>query len=585
VGKPLPAHSAGNAGNDALDQRVLREHVASVYYIYNATLISRVVFILVLGGFLYLQLRDPAVIAFVGLHLALYGYLALAPRWTPAAPAADSPQWVRRITVAVTLMGLADAMAPWLFVPAGNIAVTAVLMVVMLGNCARAVQSLRPLTVAMYGHTLPMLVGLIAALIVHGGGVHWFLAAFATINLTLMLRVGVREHRQLTDALLLRFENEALAARLSEQVAATERASAEKTRFLTTASHDLRQPLHAVALFGAALESALQNRPEGRNAERLMRAVNALGKSLDTMLDVSRLDAGVVTPAFQPVQIDALLLSLNHVFSAQAEQKNLQLRLRASGLWVHSDPQLLARMLSNLIDNAIKYTQRGGVTVTARAHGRTVRIDVLDTGAGIAPDQRDRIFEEFYQVGNTGRDRARGLGIGLSIVQRLSRLLGHPVELHSRPGRGSRFRISLPLAEARAHVALAARPAGRLPRRVLLIDDEADIREAMTVLLRAWSIEVVAVCDEQAAVDALSRAHVPSQQADMLICDYRLPEGVNGLDVGLRLHRRFGIERPLLLITGETAPESLRHAREAGVPMLFKPVNVAALRRALTAET
>ncbi|MDM0088240.1 MULTISPECIES: hybrid sensor histidine kinase/response regulator [unclassified Variovorax] len=581
----VPARPAGRGDDDALEQRVLREHVASVYYIYNATLVSRVVFILLLGGFLYLQLRSPAVLAFVGIHLALYAYLAFAPRWTPAAPAADSPRWVRRITVTVTLMGLADAMAPWLFVPAGNIAVTAVLMVVMLGNCARAVQSLRPLTVAMYGHTLPMLGGLIAALIVHGDGMHWFLAAFATVNLTLMLRVGVQEHRQLTDALLLRFENEALAARLSEQVAATERASAEKTRFLTTASHDLRQPLHAVALFGAALETALQDRPEGRNAERLMRAVNALGKSLDTMLDVSRLDAGVVTPTFQPVQIDALLLSLNHVFSAQAEQKDLQLRLRASGLWVHSDPQLLARMLSNLIDNAVKYTQRGGVTVTARAHGRTVRIDVLDTGAGIAPDQRDRIFEEFYQVGNSGRDRARGLGIGLSIVQRLSRLLGHPVELRSRIGRGSRFRISLPLAEARARVAQAARAAGSLPRRVLLIDDEADIREAMTVLLRAWSIEVMAVGDEQGAIDALSRARVPSQQADMLICDYRLPEGANGLDVGLRLHRRFGIERPLLLITGETAPEPLRHARESGVPMLFKPVNAAALRRALTSET
>jgi CheY-like chemotaxis protein len=240
-------------------------------------------------------------------------------------------------------------------------------------------------------------------------------------------------------------------------------------------------------------------------------------------------------------------------------------------------------MLSNLIDNALKYTARGGVTVTARARGDTVWIEVRDTGIGIAPEQRDRIFEEFYQIGNNpGRDRSRGLGIGLSIVQRLSRLLEPSgAELHSRLGRGSRFRISLPLAEARARVALAARPAGRLPRRVLLIDDEADIREAMTVLLRAWSIEVMAVGDEQGAVDALSRARVPSQQADMLICDYRLPDGANGLDVGLRLHRRFGIERPLLLITGETAPEPLRHARESGVPMLFKPVNAAALLQAM----
>lgn len=235
MGAPAPPRAGPGLDDATLDQRVQREHVASVYYIYNATLVARLVFILVLGAFLYVQLRAPEVIAFVGLHLALYVYLAFAPRWTPDAPDADSPQWVRRITVAVTLMGLADAMAPWLFVPAGNIAVTAVLMVVMLGNCARAVQSLRPLTIAMYGHTLPMMAGLVAALAVHGDGVHWFLAAFATINLTLMLRVGVQEHRQLTDALLLRFENEALAARLGEQIAATERASEEKTRFLGTA--------------------------------------------------------------------------------------------------------------------------------------------------------------------------------------------------------------------------------------------------------------------------------------------------------------------------------------------------------------
>ncbi|WP_307658956.1 ATP-binding response regulator [Variovorax paradoxus] len=577
-----------------LSQQVLREHVASVYFNYNATFLARVVFVLVLGAFMYLQLGDPMVLPFVVLHLTLYLGMYFTPRWNPSVRAADSAWWARKITRIVTLLGFADALAPWIFVPAGNLPVTAALMVVMMGNCARAVQSLRPLKAALFGHTLPMMGGLIIALAWQRDSIHLFLAAFAAIYLFLMLRVGVQEHRLLADSLILRFEKEALAVRLEEQIAATERASQEKTRFLASASHDLRQPLHAIALFGAALENELRGRPEGVNAERLMRAVNALGTSLDTMLDVSKLDAGVVLPELQAVQLDGLFLPLNHMFSARAEQKELQLRVRASGLWVHSDPQLLHRLLSNLIDNALKYTASGGVTVTARARADAVWIEVRDTGIGIAPEQLGRIFEEFYQVGNLGRDRSQGLGIGLSIVQRLSRLLDHPMQVHSRPGRGTCFRVVLPAAGPR----VGAPPAGpilqgveahrrrdaaaqALPGRVLLVDDEAEIREAMGQLLRSWSIEVQAVADEAQAEEAMAQAQGRAQPFDLLICDYRLANGTDGLDTGLRLRQRFGSGMPLLLVTGETAPERLKRVRASGVAVLFKPVDAGKLFQTL----
>ena len=579
-----------------LNQRVLREHVASVYFNYNATFLARVVFVLVLGTFMYLQLGDPMVLPFVVLHLTLYLCMYFTPRWNPSVPAADSAWWARRITRIVTLLGFADALAPWIFVPAGNLPVTAALMVVMMGNCARAVQSLRPLKAALFGHTLPMMGGLIIALAWQRDSIHLFLAAFASIYLFLMLRVGVQEHRLLADSLVLRFEKEALAVRLEEQIAATERASQEKTRFLASASHDLRQPLHAIALFGAALENELRGRPEEVNAQRLMRAVNALGASLDIMLDISRLDAGVVTPVLQAVQLDALFLPLNHTFSAQAEQKQLQLRVRASGLWVRSDPQLLHRMLSNLLDNALKYTARGGVTVTARERGEFVWIEVRDTGIGIAPEQSNRIFEEFYQIDNPGRDRSRGLGIGLSIVQRLSHLLGHPVQMHSRLARGTHFRVVLPAVAPQAG-ALAGpfppdaaapqqehrprRAAPALPARVLLLDDESEIREAMTGLLRSHSIDALAVADEAAAAAALQQASSERRPFDLLMCDYRLADGVDGLDVGLRLsgRRQGGPTIPLLLITGETSPDRLQRVRESGVPVLFKPVATDSLFR------
>jgi len=575
------------AADVVLGQRVLREHVASVYDTYSASTLTHLCFVAVFGAILYAQLHDPRLLFWMAGMVLADVYVFFTPRWYPARPALESPYWARKISRLVTLVSMVTAVVPWLVVPAGNLPMTSLLMAVIVGSCARASQSLWPLKPALFGYTLPMSLGMITALAWQGDGLHLFLAAAGAAYLMLTLHAGIRQHRLLTDSLMLRFENEALAARLGEQIAATERASQEKTRFLGTASHDLRQPLHAIALFGAALENELRNRPEGRNAERLMRAVNALGASLDTMLDVSRLDAGVVVPEVQAVQLDALFLPLNHTFSARAEQKSLQLRVRASGLWVRSDPQLLHRMLSNLMDNALKYTRSGGVTVIARDRGDTVWIEVRDTGVGIAPEQSGRIFEEFYQVDNPGRDRSRGLGIGLSIVQRLSRLLGHPVQMHSRLGRGTHFRLVVQAANAQASAlagpfppqAAAAdaeerrrRSAARLPARVLLLDDEQEIREAMTGLLRSHAVEALAVDDEAAAARALARARGEGRPFELLLCDYRLADGVDGLDVGLRLSRLGERATPLLLITGETSPDRLLRVRESRVPVLFKPV-------------
>ena len=575
------------AADVVLGQRVLREHVASVYDTYSASTLTHLCFVAVFGAILYAQLHDPRLLFWMAGMVLADIYVFFTPRWYPARPAVESPYWARKISRLVTLVSMVTAVVPWLVVPAGNLPMTSLLMAVIVGSCARASQSLWPLKPALFGYTLPMSLGMITALAWQGDGLHLFLAAAGAAYLMLTLHAGIRQHRLLTDSLMLRFENEALAARLGEQIAATERASLEKTRFLGTASHDLRQPLHAIALFGAALENELRNRPEGRNAERLMRAVNALGASLDTMLDVSRLDAGVVVPEVQAVQLDALFLPLNHTFSARAEQKSLQLRVRASGLWVRSDPQLLHRMLSNLMDNALKYTRSGGVTVIARDRGDTVWIEVRDTGVGIAPEQSGRIFEEFYQVDNPGRDRSRGLGIGLSIVQRLSRLLGHPVQMHSRLGRGTHFRLVVQAANAQASAlagpfppqAAAAdaeerrrRSAARLPARVLLLDDEQEIREAMTGLLRSHAVEALAVDDEAAAARALARARGEGRPFELLLCDYRLADGVDGLDVGLRLSRSDERATPLLLITGETSPDRLLRVRESRVPVLFKPV-------------
>jgi signal transduction histidine kinase/CheY-like chemotaxis protein len=595
---PKPAHQSDaspplSAGPDDLSLRVLREHVASVYAAYNASVFVHFGLGAALGAAMYVHQPRLWILAWMAAHLSFGLVLFFMPRWHDGVPLADTTRWARRHSRTVTAVSMATATAPLLFISPGDLPVTSVVTVVIIGNCARAMQLLWPLKPALYGYTLPMMLSLIAALAWQGDALHFFLAVFSLGYLLFTLRVGDQQHKLLTDSLVLRFENEALAAQLGKQIAVAERASAEKTRFLATASHDLRQPLHAIALFGAALENELREHHGGRNAQRLMRAVNALGNSLDTMLDVSRLDAGVVMPAVGPVSLDALFRSLNHMFAAQAEQRQLQLRVRASGLWVRSDPQLLYRMLSNLVDNALKYTARGGVAVRARSRGDMVWIEVLDTGIGIAPEQHERVFEEYYQVQNPGRDRAQGLGIGLSIVQRLSRLLQHPVQVKSRLGGGSRFRIRLPAAAPLVADVEPATPAFRSTAaspeamshatraRILLIDDEAEIREAMTGLFHAHDLAVDAVASETEAVEMLGRPDAQERPFALLMCDYRLSNGDNGLDVGLRLQRRFGLQAPLMLVTGETSPERLQHVRASGVPVLFKPVNAAALLRAL----
>jgi len=286
---------------------------------------------------------------------------------------------------------------------------------------------------------------------------------------------------------------------------------------------------------------------------------------------------------------------LNQLFASRAEQKGLQLRLRASPLWVRTDQHLLFRMLVNLVENAIKYTLSGGVLVLARARGQHVWIDVCDTGIGIAADQLEPIFAEFYQVNNPGRDRARGLGIGLSMVRRLAVLLDHPVTVQSRLGRGSRFRLQLPAemppAPESRHVGtvvsspvihLPADWVQGLPRRVLLLDDEAGIGEAALALFTAYGVDLVVVHDEVGATEAFIRASA-GKPIDALIFDYRLAEGVDGLEVAAGLRSRFDPQLPMLLVTGETTPERLSRARDMGVSLLTKPVTAENLLATLAA--
>ena len=565
--------------------RVLRAQVASLYATNWSSTLADTLFAWCVSALFYWHLRDPMVLVWLGLHtLQLLRYPLVRPSFRDPHATHRSGFWARRKCRELMLYSTIWGLAPWLFMPRNDLPLTALFMLVMLGLSSAGVPSVAPRWGAVLAFVLPMMVGLITALTWIGDTVHLFLAVCCLLYVGATLHFARRQHLLLTESLLMRFEKEALAEQLAQQNQATQRASDEKTRFFAAASHDLRQPLHAIALFGAVLEKNLAGQPEHAHAARLMRAVHALGASLDTLLDVSRLDAGVIEPEVQPVALGPAFLALHQSFATLAESKGLELRVRSTPLWAQSDPALLQRLLANLLDNAIKYTSRGGVLVVARGRGPQVWIDVIDTGIGIAPEHAERVFDEFYQVNNPGRDRTRGLGIGLSIVRRLSRLLDHPLQLRSRPGHGSRFRVLLPATAAppaRLPDAPVTAPPHTLPRRVLLIDDETDITEAATALLGAFGVVLETVNDEVGAERALQAASAAGQPFDALLCDFRLADGADGLDAALRLRERFDAQLPLLLITGETAPERLQRVHDSGVPVLFKPVPAERLLHAL----
>lgn len=569
---------------------MLREQVATLFATTKSATVADALVAWTFGALFYWQLRDPWVLGWLGLHfLQLLRYPSQAAYHRDPAADNRSVFWASRHWKEMLFFSCIWGALPWMMMPAGNMPMTSMIVLIIVGLCSTGLPAVAARWSSVLAFVLPMNIGLISALVWHGSNTHLALAFLVAVYLLATLQIAHSLNKMLTESLLARFEKEALAEQITEQMAVTQRLSDEKTRFFASASHDLRQPLHAIALFGAVLERELHSHSAGEHAKRLMQAVHAMGTSLDTMLDMSRLDADVVQPELNAVALRPMLQTLNQLFASRAQAKGLQLRVRTTGLWVRTDLQLLQRLLANLVENAIKYTDVGGVLVLARVKHDEVWVEVVDTGRGIAPENKERIFEAFYQINNPGRDRNQGLGMGLSIVRRLSHLLHHPLHLTSRPGIGTRFRLKLPLASipeidgARAEA--ASTPSGMPPREptqqapalvlpspVLLLDDEADIGEAMTALLASYGVQLEVVTHEAAAEQAFTQAAVEARPFAALICDYRLAEGADGLETAQRLRAKFNPELPFLLVTGETSPQRLQRIRSSGVPVLFKPV-------------
>ena len=380
-------------------------------------------------------------------------------------------------------------------------------------------------------------------------------------------------------------------ARAREAQRAAEQANLAKSRFLAAASHDLRQPLHAMGIFLSVLEHRLSDPAALEVLTDLQECALALGGLFDSLLDISKLDAGVLQPDPRPVELGPLLAAVRREYGPLAERRGLRFRVVPSRLRVQTDPAMLGRILRNFCSNAVKYTRDGGVVVGVRRQGADIRIDVADTGIGFPPERIDDVFQEFHRLPDPDPDQGQqGLGLGLAIASRLATLLGHRLSVDTVPGKGARFGVTVPVAPATPSTAEPASVPGAVPpvatpkplkdRRILVLDDDPAIARAMAHLLETWGASVITAANLGMVQAAWTEEN--AAPPDLMIVDFHLDDAVRGDEAITRLRRTWTRSLPAILLTGDTSPDKLRLLQGIDTPVLHKPVRPLRLRQLVT---
>lgn len=598
---PLP-QDARPPGGGILPLSSLPEEVRSLYDYMPATLAGTLAGIAVLA-LLYAGAAPSAVVLgwAGGATVVWLSRLWLYRGFRRAEPASEAAwlRWRRLWNVGTLCSGAGWGLAAWLFYRHGDDTLQISLIVTVYTFCVAVVPILatQPRVYLLYGALcfVPM-----AARIAAGGSMNELQLAgilLLIFSLTSMLARNYRQALQRVLDLKLQADHLLLQLRAEKQAADEARRAAEvanraKTQFFAAASHDLRQPLHAMGLFAEALRQKSHDEEAIQLVNSINGSVDALESLFSELLDITRIDGGGVAVEPQAFEIGELLRRLRLHFEPTAFEKGLSLRMRGGRQVVFADPLLVERVLRNLVANAIRYTHDGTVLVGARRRGNQVLLQVWDTGIGIAEAERMRIFEEFYQVPTAGAadggadvwpgsalpvpPQRKGLGLGLAIVKRLAQLMGAPLTMRSQPGRGTMFSLCLPL--------------GRLPRgappmppskglvnvtlegqTIVIVEDEPAVRAGLEVLLRGWGA-TLRVFDSVAAVSAWAASDEAAPRPDLLIVDYRLEEGRTGPEAVAAVRARHGADVPAIMVTGSTMTELEQEAQEKDFHLLIKPV-------------
>jgi signal transduction histidine kinase/CheY-like chemotaxis protein len=452
---------------------------------------------------------------------------------------------------------------------------------VCAGMAAGAITAFGTYLPAYYANLISIMTPTMIWAAAQGDALHWTYAGLASLWVVVIAILARTFNRILDKSLQLQFENLDLAIAARRQTELAEDANIAKSRFLASASHDLRQPVHALGLFVEALRGREMDDESHRLVGQIGASIVALDGLFASLLDISRLDAGVVKSRVSEFPIQPLLERVCRDEAPEAERKGIALTLAPCSMNVQSDPILLERILRNLVSNAVRYTEDGRVLVGCR-RGKRLSVEIWDTGHGIAQGHRDLIFQEFYQIGNPERDRTRGLGLGLAIVRRLTAILEIPLSFRSEPDKGTVFRLSLAPGAADPPIPAQAEEqnSGMLSERfIVVVDDELAIQDAMRAVLTAWGHSVLVAGSSE---EMLERVAGRSARPDLVICDLRLRGEENGLDAIERLRSKFREKIPAILITGDTESDRLKQAGQSDCFVMHKPVSNSRLRAAIS---
>jgi len=585
------AIDTGHDTAEACERAIRVEQVRLVYQRIRATQWAMLVLAIAIAW--VFRAVGVAILVWLALHVLLKVAEFVELRWfaSEAEIAARPHALARRLVLSQAVHAAAWAALAIVVLPTATPQAFILVFMIVAGIASGSVTAYAPLLPVFTAYvavlTLILDVMLVFGRLEIAAG---YMPLFVTIYGAAMWVKARDEAVETRRSILLAFTNAEFSRNLEREIERSEAAETEavsanmaKTRFLAAASHDLRQPLAALGLFLGVLEQDAADERQRATSRSARAAFAATTEMLDELLDFSRAEAGVIVPRSRPFMISEAFARLEHEVGPMAEARGLAYRTRHSTMIVDADPALVHIILLNLLSNAVRYTERGGVLIGCRARGGDVVIEVWDSGIGIPREQHDEIFREFHQLGNVERDRRKGLGLGLAIARRLADLIGGDLSVASRVGRGSVFRLRLnraavaavPPGMPAATETLPIAPAGDRPR-VLVLDDDEAIGAGMHMLLDGWGYDC-RVAETLAEALAVARGWTPAA----LICDLRLRGEENGLDAARLLRARLGDETPTIIITGDTHPDRLREAAQAAVTVIHKPVKPETLQLAL----
>jgi signal transduction histidine kinase/CheY-like chemotaxis protein len=477
-----------------------------------------------------------------------------------------------------TLWGSAGAL---FYVPDQATLVT-LLYVIIIGTAAGQIILTANWLPALYAYSCTALGILSLNLLLRGDGAQQVLAVLLLLFLVMIIRIARQARRMIYEGIALRFENLKLMRQFQDEKRIAEQANMAKTRFLASANHDLRQPVQAIKMFAHALKPELVSQRSKVLFNDFDASIRSLSDLLEALLDLSKLDAGVIAPTLSDFKLNTVFNQLLREFLPMARAKQLKYSVRPTPIALTSDPTLLADLLRNLLSNAFCHVSSGGVLMGARIRGDSCVIEVWDTGPGISNEERVRIFEPFYQINNPERDKSQGLGLGLAICKQLAGILHAELNFCSRLGTGTVFRLTLFRSQAAPDDIQSVTGNINKPQRgttsgrhVLVVDDNQQVLTAMQAALESMGMTCDTANGLEQAIHTIQHQRVP----DHILCDHRLRGGLTSLDLIRWLERHIKQPPPMIVITGDTSPDRLLEARMSGRPVLHKPIDMDALQQ------